>query len=126
MAQDAPQNSPEPDVHGRIGDSSRSAWNEAFHKGRDALKATTQRTAQIGEQCRSSRAGEIAESIRKHAEQGLDSISGKAMYELVRERLELQDRYNDLLATKLQEALDRIERLEARLDEAEASGEPSK
>jgi polyhydroxyalkanoate synthesis regulator phasin len=67
-----------------------------------------------------SRAREYVESVMKQADQGLNTISGKAMYELVRDRLELQDRYNDLMATKLQEALDRIEELERRLGETVA------
>ena len=44
-----------------------------------------------------------------------DEISGQAMYQLVQERLAEQDRFNDLLATKLQEALERISDLEKRL-----------
>lgn len=47
----------------------------------------------------------------------LDVISGKAMYDLVQERLALQDRYNDLLAMKLHEALERISELEEMLSE---------
>ena len=39
------------------------------------------------------------------------------MYKLVQERLDLQDRYNDLLATKLHEALERISKLEKKLSE---------
>ena len=45
----------------------------------------------------------------------LDEISGSAMYQLVQERLSEQEQFNDLLATKLQEALDRISELENRL-----------
>ena len=45
----------------------------------------------------------------------LDEISGQAMYQLVQERLAEQDRFNDLLATKLHEALERISELEKRL-----------
>ena len=44
-----------------------------------------------------------------------DEISGQAMYQLVQERLAEQDRFNDLLATKLHEALERISVLEKRL-----------
>jgi hypothetical protein len=37
------------------------------------------------------------------------------MYQLVEERLTEQDRFNDLLATKLHEALERISELEKQL-----------
>lgn len=45
----------------------------------------------------------------------LDVVSGSKILRLVEERLELQEKYNDVLATKLSEALQRIELLEARL-----------
>ena len=44
-----------------------------------------------------------------------DEVSGQAMYHLVQERLAEQDRFNDLMATKLHEALKRISDLERRL-----------
>jgi hypothetical protein len=46
----------------------------------------------------------------------LDVISGQKMYDLVQERVELQNEINDVLAFKLQEALNRIESLEKQLD----------
>lgn len=45
----------------------------------------------------------------------LDTVTGKKSLQIVEQRLELQARYNDVLAAKLQEALERIERLEAEL-----------
>ena len=45
----------------------------------------------------------------------IDEISGQAMYQLVQERLAEQDRFNDLIATKMHEALERISELEKRL-----------
>ncbi len=45
--------------------------------------------------------------------EGLDSVSGQKMYDLVQERLAVQDQYNDVLAAKLHEALERIEALES-------------
>jgi hypothetical protein len=42
----------------------------------------------------------------------LDSATGQKMYDLVQERLAVQDQYNDVLAAKLHEALQRIEALE--------------
>ena len=38
----------------------------------------------------------------------LDESSGQAIYQLVQERLAEQERFNDLIATKLHEALERI------------------
>ena len=48
----------------------------------------------------------------------LDTVAGTKLLRLVEERLELQAKYNDILATKLQEALNRIEALERRNDES--------
>ena len=45
----------------------------------------------------------------------LDQITGKRLLELLEEKLEIQDAYNDILATRLAEALERIAKLEARI-----------
>ncbi|MBI3429053.1 MAG: hypothetical protein HY050_03140 [Actinobacteria bacterium] len=42
----------------------------------------------------------------------LDTISGAKLLALVEEKLAIQSKYNDILATKLEEALDKIKRLE--------------
>ncbi len=42
----------------------------------------------------------------------LDEVTGKRLLELLEVRLEKQDMYNDVLATRLAEALDRISKLE--------------
>ena len=56
-----------------------------------------------------------ADAIQSQISGKLDEISGQAMYQLVQERLAEQDRFNELLATKLHEALERISDLEKRL-----------
>jgi hypothetical protein len=45
----------------------------------------------------------------------LDQVTGKQLVELLEERLRMQDDYNDVLATKLAEALERIAALEEKL-----------
>ena len=52
--------------------------------------------------------------LQKDASEGMDKISGKKLLDIVEERLALQDQYNDILATKLDEALKRIEKLESK------------
>jgi len=47
----------------------------------------------------------------------LDQVSGKRLVELLEARLQVQDTYNDVLATRLAEAIDRIAKLEARFNE---------
>ena len=47
----------------------------------------------------------------------MDVISGKKLLELVEQRLELQAQYNDVLATKLDEALQRIAALERKVEQ---------
>lgn len=42
----------------------------------------------------------------------LDEVTGKRLVDLLEVRLEKQDMYNDVLATRLAEALDRISQLE--------------
>ncbi|MBL6991255.1 MAG: hypothetical protein ISR65_15835 [Bacteriovoracaceae bacterium] len=57
------------------------------------------------------KAVEMSSTATEH----LDSVSGKKILDLVEERLQLQSGYNDILATKLEEALGRIEKLEDQL-----------
>lgn len=45
----------------------------------------------------------------------LDQVTGKRLVELLEAKLRAQDEYNDILATRLAEALDRISKLEARI-----------
>ena len=47
----------------------------------------------------------------------LDQVTGKRLLELLEEKLRIQDAYNDILATRLAEALERIAKLEARIDD---------
>ena len=58
-----------------------------------------------------------ARSVSDAAGEALDTASGKKILELVEERLALQARYNDVLATKLEEALARIAALEDSIKE---------
>jgi hypothetical protein len=51
----------------------------------------------------------------------VDQVTGKRLIELLEEKLRVQDAYNDILATRLAEALDRIAALEARFNESTRS-----
>ena len=55
------------------------------------------------------------DAAQKQISGKLDEISGQAIYQLVQERLAEQERFNDLIATKLHEALERISELEKRI-----------
>lgn len=46
---------------------------------------------------------------------GFDTVTGEKILKLVEERLAIQAKYNDILATKLDEALRRIEALEEKI-----------
>lgn len=61
------------------------------------------------------------EKTRSTSSKKLDVITGQAMYELVKERLALQDRYNDILANKLHEALKKIVELERKIEKLVSS-----
>lgn len=57
-------------------------------------------------------AGELYDGATKAGNKLVDNISGAEAQALVGELLAQQRRYNDILATRLAEALDRIEHLE--------------
>lgn len=103
---------------GWLADVARDALEQAVNRGR----AVSKTAAEQAEQLRNSRIWEHVGTAKEQAGHHLDTISGKAMYDLVRDRLELQDRYNNLLASKLQEALERIDELEKRLAERDKGG----
>lgn len=58
----------------------------------------------------------IADSAGAAVEK-LDQVTGKRLVELLEEKLRAQDLYNNVLATRLAEALERIARLEAKLND---------
>jgi len=60
-----------------------------------------------------SGAKEKIDEIKSKTSEKLDEVSGEAMYKLVQERLAEQDQFNDLVAAKLHEALERISELES-------------
>lgn len=92
---------------------------KASNQSRDYL-ATVKHTAnQATERYQQSGAKKYVDAAQQHTSEAFDTVSGKAMYDAVQERLAVQDRLNDVLADKLQEALDRIDRLERRLAELE-------
>lgn len=111
----------EPGKRGWIGKLRASAFDalsEAGVKGRsaassagDAIRGTTQKAKETIAQ---SAVVESAAKASRIAGEHFDTLSGAAVLQLVEERLELQARYNDLLATKLDEALERIAQLEKR------------
>ena len=53
-----------------------------------------------------------AKTVSAKTSEVLDTVSGQKILEHMEERNVLQDKYNDILATKLEEALHRIEVLE--------------
>ena len=57
------------------------------------------------------------DAVQSQISEKLDEISGQEMYQLVQERLVEQERFNDLVATKLQEAHERIAELEKQLSD---------
>ncbi|MBC97006.1 MAG: hypothetical protein CME63_04615 [Halobacteriovoraceae bacterium] len=79
------------------------------HKVSERLDAATKTVM-------STEVGKKASKLSGDASNALDEISGKKLLALVEERLTIQDTYNDILATKLEEALQRIEELEQRLE----------
>ena len=64
---------------------------------------------------RESEFGKRASSLSDGASDVLDEVSGKKILALVEERMVLQEKYNDLLAEKLDEALDRIQEIEKKI-----------
>jgi hypothetical protein len=92
--------------------------SKTYHESR--LKHTVEETATwTKEHLDKTGVTEIASRVADTVGEEFDKISGKKILELVEERLALQARYNDILASKLDEALQRITALEAHQSEGD-------
>jgi hypothetical protein len=107
-----------------------SAGAAAVSKAASVATPVTARASEIGKQtivAASAAIGRIdSELEQRGAKQAakdtagavldkLDQVTGKRLLELLEERLAAQDVYNNVLATRLAEALERIAQLEARI-----------
>ena len=75
--------------------------DQALGAGNDLLKKT--------------RISETASQISESVNNELDSISGKKIMEKLTAHIVLQEQYNDVLAGKLEETLNRVEELEKKI-----------
>lgn len=62
-----------------------------------------------------SGAKSTVDTVSGKVSESFDVVSGQAMFQAVQDRLTKQDQYNDVLANKLLEALERISQLEQKL-----------
>lgn len=94
-------------------------------KASDAINSTTNKLVQsetgqklnevskkVRETYRDSGLEAKVETVTSTASENFDIVSGAKILQLVEERLAIQEKYNDILATKLEEALQRIATLE--------------
>lgn len=104
--------------------------SEVVSKGKEFSEITSSHTTKITSEVKEKIAdttGLMKETLKNVSDKGkqvsvaanenLNIISGKKILDEVKERLEQQDRYNDVLATKLQEVMERLSRLESKLEE---------
>lgn len=108
--------------------SAKESATEVSRKAADVVKAGTKQMADKTahtltsvSNAAKSKADEIGISDKvshgvSAARKTVDVFTGEKQLRLIEERLTLQMRYNDVLATKLDEALTRITELEARID----------
>jgi|GEM_PF-6515659 len=97
-------------------------FDNLLSKAKDSVTSTSKVVAEKSSQLASSavdmagsvakKTGETAKTTADYVGEGFDVASGKKILALVEERLELQTLYNNVLAVKLEEALNRIAVLE--------------
>jgi predicted nucleic acid-binding Zn-ribbon protein len=93
---------------------------ELFKKGKEAVGKAASSTGEFvsdvsdstSKMYNESKVKEGVDYVSDGTSNQLDVISGQKMYDLVQEKIELQNSVNDVLAHKLHEALNRIEKLE--------------
>ena len=123
------------DVAEHIGDLGEAIADKAVAAASSGVSLATNAASAVVEAGADAYAGSRLESLVSYVGEGLDDrgvfdaietatgavgdkigqVTGKRLMEMLEEKLKLQDQYNDVLATKLAEALDRIAKLEARL-----------
>ena len=90
----------------------RDLWNRVSEKFASATERVRDAAPDAMETVKDF-ASDASESVQDR----LDEFSGDTVYRAVMDGMAKQDEYNDILATKLQEALDRIGKLEAEVRE---------
>ena len=103
------------DIFKRLTDSIKNTVEQQVDTGRELANKAQDLASDVQRKYEESGAKKKVDAIQSQVSGTLDELSGQAMYQLVQERLAEQDRFNDLLATKLHEALERISKLEKRL-----------
>ena len=96
-------------------DLGRNTADKLVDSGGKVVTTTKNRSTDAQRKYEESGAKGKVDVFQSQVSGKFDEISGQAMYQLVQERLVEQDRFNDLLATKLHEALERISELEKRI-----------
>jgi len=99
----------------RLTDATKSKVKEQADSGEQLVSKAKDLATDVQSKYVESGAKEKVDAFQSQISRTFDEISGEAMYQLVQERLAEQDRFNDLLATKLHEALERISKLEKQL-----------
>ena len=103
------------DTFKRLTDVSKNMVKQQVDGGQALASKAKDMATDVQRKYEESGAKEKVDAIQSQLSETLDELSGQAMYQLVQERLAEQERFNDLLATKLHEALERISQLEKQL-----------
>lgn len=77
--------------------------------------AVSKAALSVGEALDKSGISETASKVSSVVGDEFDSVSGKKIFNLLQKNIEIQKEYNDVLASKLEEALNRIKQLEDKI-----------
>jgi predicted RNase H-like nuclease (RuvC/YqgF family) len=105
---------------GDVADKASSAAKEAGEYAKDAGEYLQGKAQEGWEKLDPDTQAAIEEVAEKTVEKKQE-ISGEKMHQEVTEMIQKQEEYNDLLASKLSEALKRIEKLESKVEESRDS-----
>jgi hypothetical protein len=95
---------------GNLTDATTKKYEESGVKEKVATFANT-----TSKKYEESGAKERVEAVTGKVSEQFDVLSGQAIFQAVQDNLAKQDQYNDVLANKLLEALDRIKQLEDKI-----------
>ncbi len=91
------------------------SWKDKMKQAKSKVTEATNKTkGLLDDYGVTDKVNAASDTVGEH----LDTISGAKQLQLVEERLALQSQYNDILAQKLDEALDRINELESQVKKA--------
>lgn len=103
------------ETKGNVAKAGGAIAEAARHLTSETAKSAGNLASSASKKYEESGAKETVDTVTGKVSEQFDVVSGQAMFQAVQDYLAIQSQYNDALANKLLEALDRIKQLEEKI-----------